>query len=166
MNHFLGLFLKGALFGLLGQFLLTATVLAEGKRDEQLLLLGDVSAETILSHPAFEPYGRENFPAADIAALQELDTKAVELVLLFGSWCHDSQREVPRLLALLEQLPALSVRAVGVDTRKREPVGLTQAFDLKYTPTLVVLRDGVEVGRIVETPKVNWARDIANLLED
>jgi thioredoxin 1 len=52
---------------------------------------------------------------AEIAAVRFLSGKS--LVVLFGTWCHDSVREVPRLLKLLDvsgvKLKSLSLHGVN-----------------------------------------------------
>ncbi|WP_166838506.1 hypothetical protein [Rheinheimera pleomorphica] len=87
------------------------------------------------------------------------------LVVLFGSWCHDSEREVPRLLKLIDQsgVELESLQLQGVDRRKQHPENLHNQFALRYTPTIIVLRDGNELGRIIEKPQRSLAADLAAL---
>jgi thioredoxin 1 len=83
--------------------------------------------------------------------------------VLFGTWCHDSQREVPRLLKLLDSskvaLASLKLVAVGYD--KRDPEGIAARYQLKYSPTIIVLTAGEELGRLVEKPKASIASDLS-----
>lgn len=70
-----------------------------------------------------------------------------------GTWCGDSRREVPRLWSAFDlagELP-FEVSYVAVDRAKEAPDGLLDGVDLAYVPTIVVSRDGEEVGRIVES---------------
>lgn len=71
-----------------------------------------------------------------------------------GTWCGDSRRELARLWAAFDAaggtLP-FTVRYVGVDRAKQAPDGLLDGVGLRYVPTIVVKRDGREVGRIVES---------------
>ncbi|UTA47815.1 thioredoxin family protein [Simiduia sp. 21SJ11W-1] len=130
------------------------------------LLIGEVSAEQILAHPAFSPYRQDTLDAAaHEALLRQRGAHTIEWVLLFGSWCHDSQREVPQILALANQHPTIALTAIAVDEQKRAPAEFTERYKLKYTPTLIVFKDGVEVGRIIERPDTNWAADIAAKLD-
>jgi hypothetical protein len=72
-----------------------------------------------------------------------------------ATWCHDSKKWVPRLLAISPQLPLTKLELIPVDTTKQDPKGWARRDGLKSTPTTVVLRKGTEIGRIVETPMRN-----------
>lgn len=129
--------------------------------------IGEISAEALLSnYPVFaEEYERFNPSAAQLLDIQALAGK--EVVTLFGTWCHDSEREIPRLLKLLElgnvQLEQLTL--VAVSRQKDDPEGYSKKFDLKYTPTIIINDQGNEIARIIEKPKGNLAQDIAKQIE-
>ncbi len=76
---------------------------------------------------------------------------SVEVV--YGHWCSDSAREVPRFIALLDALKgdAPEVRWVAVGRDKREPVSEVRRLGIERVPAFVVKRGGRELGRIVET---------------
>lgn len=121
------------------------------------LLTGDIQAAQLLSaHPRFAR-GYEAFEAEPLELPDD-----VTVFLFFGTWCHDSQREVPRLLKLLEAagLGDENLRLIGLDYRKREPRGRASEFNVRYTPTAIFMRGDVEVGRIVERPNTSLRQDI------
>lgn len=131
--------------------------------------IGPITADTLLAqYPAFAAeYAAYQVSAADISTLQSLpDLSDVQLLVLFGSWCHDSEREVPRMLKLLQHSGvALNTIALqAVDRQKQHPDGLQQTYALQYTPTIIVLRDGQELGRIIERPKQSLAADLAQII--
>jgi hypothetical protein len=89
-----------------------------------------------------------------------------EIDVYLGTWCGDSRREVPRLFRALELVPEpwpFTIRWIGVDRAKRAP-GLTEDAALRYVPTFVVRRDGVEVGRVVESAPRGIERELVDLL--
>lgn len=91
-----------------------------------------------------------------------------EIDVFLGTWCGDSRREVSRLFVALELAAAagplpFTVRFVGVDRAKEAP-GLTEGVGLRYVPTVIVRRDGVEVGRIVEHPPRPIEQELLDLL--
>jgi thiol-disulfide isomerase/thioredoxin len=97
--------------------------------------------------------------------------QGVSLEAYFGTWCGDSRRQIPRLARLLDAagvdeelltLVALSNRPMEF---KQSPGRLEAKRYVHRTPTIVVVRDGVEVGRIVETPAVSLEADLAAILE-
>jgi thioredoxin 1 len=126
---------------------------------------GAISAENLLQH--YPEFGAEfsafTVSAEDISRMQQLSE--VSLLVLFGSWCHDSAREVPRLLKLVEQSGVVlqSLQLQAVDRNKQDPDKLHSQYNLRYTPTIIVLRSGVEIGRIVEQPQQSLAQDLARI---
>jgi thiol-disulfide isomerase/thioredoxin len=89
--------------------------------------------------------------------------EGLSVLVLFGTWCHDSERDVPRLLKLLEQsqVKIKELKLVGVNYNKQDPEGLHRDFDLRYTSTIILLDGDRELGRIVERPNVSIGEDLA-----
>ena len=96
----------------------------------------------------------------DIALMQKLEGK--ELIVLFGTWCHDSEREVPRLIKLLDEskVQLASIEYVAVGYNKQDDAGIAQANDLQYTPTFIVKQNGKELVRVIEKPTGTLAQDL------
>lgn len=104
--------------------------------------------------------------AKAVAALKTIDTDT-QVTLIFGTWCGDSKHYVPRLIRALKEAANshLQVKLVGVDNQFHEPVDTVQPRQLTNVPTIIVERNGREVGRIVETPAVDsLEQDLADLL--
>lgn len=98
----------------------------------------------------------------DVDLIRSVD-QPLTIVALFGSWCHDSEREVPRLVKLLSQAqnPLIELKLIAVNTKKEAPA----SYRLKYTPTFLVMNaQQQEVGRIVERPAATLGQDIVNML--
>ena len=91
----------------------------------------------------------------------------ISIKVYFGQWCHDSHRETPRIIKLFNQLNQdnFALWFYALDVRKSDPLGLAKADNILKTPTVVIYRGEREVGRILEVPRVDWASDIAALLE-
>jgi hypothetical protein len=90
-----------------------------------------------------------------------------EVVVFLGTWCSDSRREVSRLWKALEMLggpPPFTLRLIGVDRSKTEPAAMVRGWDVQRVPTIVVRRDGREVGRIIETAPRGIERELLDLL--
>jgi thiol-disulfide isomerase/thioredoxin len=89
-----------------------------------------------------------------------------EVVVILGTWCPDSRREVPRLWRAIDAAGEVSfaVSYLGVDESKSAPGFDEAAVDLRYTPTVLVKRDGREVGRIVEKTREPIERELWQLL--
>ena len=129
---------------------------------------GEISAKQLIEeYPHFRS-GYENYQPSpeESAAVATLQGKS--LVVLFGTWCHDSEREIPRLLKLLDisgvELQKLSLH--GVDYKKHEPSNLHTLYNMTHSPTIILLEDGVELGRIVEKPEKSLGEDLAEFVAD
>lgn len=77
---------------------------------------------------------------------ERLPKAHVEIVA--ASWCKDCRREIPRFAALAERLSGWTIELLGDDPATRERLAV------KRIPTFVVrsAKDGLELGRIVESP--------------
>ncbi|MEP0355291.1 thioredoxin family protein [Paraglaciecola sp.] len=125
--------------------------------------VGAISASQLISdYPEFQSMYNSYVPSdSELMAIKSIEGKS--LMVLFGTWCHDSEREVPRLLKLLDSagIKLDELTLVGVDRNKQEPGNRHSQFELKYTPTIILLDEGKEIGRIIEKPKVGLAKDLA-----
>lgn len=107
-------------------------------------------------------------PADETARALATVPAGAEVDVFLGTWCGDSRREVSRLfvaLAVAESIGPLpfSIRFIGVDRAKVAP-GLSEEADLRYVPTVIVRRDGAEVGRVVEHATRGIEQDLLDLL--
>lgn len=137
--------------------------LPRDSKDQKPVLLGATTPEAILSH---RDIFRDNTRHRDIKPEWAARWKAIDvpctLVVVFGSWCSDSQAELPDLLALTkEPNPFVSLHYIGVYRDKKVavaawPKGIApQAIEKVPTIWLFELQPGGEqklLGQIVETP--------------
>jgi hypothetical protein len=146
--------------------------------DRGPLLLGPVEAADILAAFPDWPEELEGWQP-DAAAVAELAavTTPTDILCVMGTWCGDSQREVPRFWRLLAdagnpnlRLNMVAVGRTGDDGADRvlADLGLGGDYRAEYgiekVPTFIFSQEGLEVGRIVETPVVSLAADAAGIL--
>ena len=102
-------------------------------------------------------------------AIQDLKRvpRGATVKVFLGVWCDDSKREIPqfmRILELLDDQTPFTVEFFAVDEQKRQPVRDIEANTISSVPTFIVIRNGHEVGRIVEQPARTLERDLLRLL--
>ncbi len=92
------------------------------------------------------------------------------ILVFMGTWCSDSQREVPAFIKILEaaQFPMDRLKIVAVHDRgplyKTSPNGEQWGLQIKRVPTFIFLKDGRETNRIVESPVESLEDDIHQIL--
>ncbi len=103
----------------------------------------------------FVPYAKDNQHVQKFAA----NSKDVELVVFMGTWCSDSHYIIPRLFSFLDAAGFNSNRVtlIATDRAKTTISHLTQAFGITNVPTIMVMKDGKEKGRVVEYGKTGVA---------
>ena len=129
--------------------------------------VGEIDQQALFAeYPIFNAnYQAYKLSAGSVASFKASLPEALEVRVLFGTWCHDSEREVPRLLKLLNLagIPDESVELYALDLKKKDPRGMANTMGISYTPTFIFNVGGTEVGRIVERPEESLISDIARL---
>jgi len=85
-----------------------------------------------------------------------------------GTWCHDSQREVPALLKILDAISfdKNRLRIIALSLTKDTPGKIETDFDIKRSPTIIFSRNQQEIGRFVEYPQKTIEQDIRAILKN
>ena len=125
--------------------------------------VGDITrAQLFQTYPAFQ----SQYTRYEVVNVPSIAVSGFHVQVLFATWCHDSEREVPRLLKILETagVESSAVELVALDFNKSEPKGRAALQGLKYTPTFVFSVAGDEIGRIVERPDGALEAAIGNMM--
>jgi thioredoxin 1 len=129
---------------------------------------GEIESVDLLNkYPAFQKqYQRYQIKTTDINLLKDI-SHSLHIVVIFGTWCHDSKREVSRFIKLIEAADntLITTQFWAVDRNKNDAVGFAKKFNLQKTPTFIIQNSGDELGRIIERPHNSLAVDIINLLK-
>jgi|TARA_R100000005_G_C4982643_1_gene191958 thiol-disulfide isomerase/thioredoxin len=131
-------------------------------------ILGPVTKEQILANDRiYEIYINRYKP--DSASVDYLSAfpDSVTLMVFMGSWCRESKKYIPGLMKTLELADSERITAeyLGVDQQKKIPQILLKEFEIKYIPTIVVLKGNKELGRIVEKPHQLIETDLIQILD-
>ena len=136
----------------------------------QRVLMGEFPLNVLRTDTSFAGWYQKEFSAYEPARretelLAEAD-KNCSVVVCMGTWCSDSQREVPRFMKVVESagIPAANIRFFGVDHQKRSPENSARKYNVTLVPTIIVFREGAEIGRITEMPEVSMENDLERIL--
>lgn len=118
------------------------------------------------------PWFRQNQQGytPDAALVSTLKAKAPNLhfIMFTGTWCDDSRFIMPRffLLADAAAIPADHISLIGVDRNKKTLGFLSESLNVTNVPTIIVLKDGKEIGRVVEYGKTGmWDKEIGEIVK-
>lgn len=89
-----------------------------------------------------------------------------DVLIVMATWSKDSRREVPRFYKILDHLAyhEPKIRLINVDPKNRSNVIDTKKIDIKRIPTFIIYKDGVEIGRIIESPKESLDKDLVKII--
>ena len=92
----------------------------------------------------------------------------IEVTIYMGTWCEDSQREVPSFLKIIDALEANDQvqPIIGLNEDKVSHNGSAEQAGVTNVPTFIFSKDGNEINRIVEFPIISLEQDILDILQD
>lgn len=119
------------------------------------ILNGVISRSDIESDTSFKWFQQNyNLGQADANAVKAFKENAskFKMIVFFGTWCEDSQNLLPVFYRLVDKssYPEEDITLIGVKRDKTTLDDLQKKFDVKDVPTFIVMKDGKEVGRVVE----------------
>jgi hypothetical protein len=136
------------------------SVIIIGEFDRTVLKSDDVC--TIWYGQNYSEYRVDSSQIAEIGRLQE----NIRYVIVAGTWCGDSKRQLPRLFKIFDaaHISDKHVRMYGVDRSKKSDKKELERYAVQYVPTIIVLRNDREIGRIVESPVETLEADLVAIL--
>ena len=141
-------------------------------KDGDKMLLGTQTKNQLLNTPYSDWYSPEHdeyqMDKKSIDELKKEKLKSYNIVVVMGTWCSDSHREVPRLMKILEEIkyPENKLTLIAVNRKKESPSGEEGIYNIQKVPTIIVKKYGKEIGRIVESPNSGWLeRDLLDIIK-
>ena len=91
-----------------------------------------------------------------------------QIEIYMNTKCHDSEREVPRLIKILDELNFSedNLKIVLLNSEKKSSSGYESGKNITNTPTFIFLNESGEKNRIVEFPFENLEKDILNIINN
>ena len=138
--------------------------------DGGMMLLGPINAEGLNQEP-YALWFEENSKAytPDMTLIEEIKPllKPCYVKVFMGSWCEDSQREVPALLKLLDlaDFDSSQLEIIAMTHDKDTPENYEADYQIEFIPTIMFFKDGAELNRIVEYTQETLELDILKILK-
>ena len=89
------------------------------------------------------------------------------MIAFCGTWCEDTQSIMPKFFKLQEMsgVPDNNITLFGVNRMKISLGHIAEALGVINVPTIIVMKDGKELGRVVEYGKTGkWDKELADII--
>jgi len=165
--------MKKTLFSLfiLWSFICTAQEQETANIDASGNIIGVTQKEHFLQEPFKDwfDFGYDDY-TVDSEVLKTLKPllKKVTIKVFMGTWCGDSQEQVPVFYKILDEAgyQYKKFEMIGVNRSKKTPDHLEKGLDILRVPTFIFYKKGKEIGRIVEYPQESIEKDMFKILSD
>ena len=135
------------------------------------MLLGIQTKDQLLKSPYSDWYLKEHdeytIDKKNVEELKKEKLSSYKMIVVLGTWCEDSHREVPRLMKILESInfPEQKLTIIAVNRKKEAPGGEEGIYNIQRVPTIIVQKYGKEIGRIIEYPASGYLeRDLLEIV--
>jgi hypothetical protein len=120
---------------------------------------GFVNKQTLAADTSFTWYAQNlkgYTPYAPAVQAFKEHKDSVYILAFGGTWCDDTRFILPRVFSVTDAagLPDSHITLLGVDRAKTTVYSLEKTFNVTLVPTFIVMRNGKEVGRVVEYGKL------------
>ena len=140
------------------------------KHPEVKVLRGNINKFLLIHDTSFKWYKTNQagyLPDTAILNTFVRNKNKLQFVLFGGTWCDDTQFILPRFFKIQEmaEVPEDHITFFGVNRDKKALGNIAAAFDIINVPTIIVMEEGKELGRVVEYGKTgNWDKELADII--
>lgn len=92
----------------------------------------------------------------------------VQFIVFGGTWCEDTQFILPKFFKIQEEagIADVDISFFATDRNKKTIGGIADVLKIVNVPTIIVMKYGKEVGRVVEYGKTGqWDKELAAFLK-
>ncbi len=149
----------------------TYTTIEDPNNKTGFIYNGLISKYALQNQPAFTWYNTNQQAYTAPASLMDgmKATKDQVTYMIFGgTWCGDTQFILPKFFKAQEEAGVADskISFIGVDRQKKSIGNVASVFGITNVPTIIVLKNGKEVGRVVEYGTTGkWDEELAGLLK-
>jgi thiol-disulfide isomerase/thioredoxin len=147
-------------------------IVKDEKHPEQVYLRGIVNKYLLQNDSVYSKWynNSTNSYKPDTATLAAFSTakKGIQFVVFGGTWCEDTQFILPKFFKLQEMsgVPDNVISFFGVNRAKKSLAAIADAFGVVNVPTIIVMKEGKEAGRVVEYGKTgSWDKELAEIIK-
>lgn len=146
-------------------------VLTDSTEHNAKMLRGIIDKSDLTSDTAFSWYAESQriYPHPDSAAVAAFrnNKDSIYFLIFGGTWCMDTHFVLPKFYKIEEAagFPEDHVTVFAVDHHMSTIGNMARVMHVRNTPTIIVLKDGKELGRLVEYGKTGmWDKELAAII--
>ena len=134
------------------------------------IIKGFITKQELATDTAFTWFAQNQqgyIPDQNALQLLRTNRDSVNIIAFGGTWCGDTKNILPKFFVLTDAagLSQDRITLLGVDRSKKTIQHLSEAFGITNVPTLIVMKNGKEVGRVVEYGHTGlFDKDLAEIL--
>jgi thiol-disulfide isomerase/thioredoxin len=134
------------------------------------VLKGFITRQELATDSAFTWFAQNQqgyTPDQNALQLLRANRDSVNIIAFGGTWCDDTKYILPKFFVLADAagLSQDRVTLLGVDHDKKTVQHLSEAFGITNVPTIIVMKNGKEMGRVVEYGHTGlFDKDLAEIL--
>lgn len=138
------------------------------ERSGKPMLEGLCTSEILKSDTSFSWWFEseyEHYEPED-SLIKEIELKDVQIVVVMGTWCSDTRKQLPRFMKILEHVSfdMNNLTMFAVDRKKKAEGIDIDYYVIERVPTFIFYKNDSELGRIIESPKASLEADIIEIL--
>ena len=145
-------------------------ILKDEQHPNEHILRGIINKYAVQNDTSYKWYnssaGSYKPDTATVSAFERNKNK-VQFVVFGGTWCEDTQFILPKFFKL-QEISGVTDGAItffGVNRQKKSLASIADAFKIINVPTIIIMKDGKEAGRVVEYGKTGkWDKELAEIL--
>lgn len=131
--------------------------------------VGQLSEQFLLSDSVYSWFknGMDAYtPDNDAVAFLQRESGNFSVIIYGGTWCSDTQELLPKFYKVAHDadLDINAIKLYGLDADKLGLNKVKPENNIENVPTFIILKDGKEIGRIVETVRSSIEKDIVRIL--
>ena len=134
------------------------------------ILVGFITKQELATDTAFTWFAQNQqgyTPDQNALQLLKANRDSINIIAFGGTWCGDTKYILPKFFTLADAagLSQDHVTLLGVDHDKKTVQHLSEALGVTNVPTLIVMKNGKELGRVVEYGHTGlFDKDLAEIL--
>lgn len=133
------------------------------------IIKGFISKKDLVTDSAFSWFAaNQHGYVPEPSALQAFraNKDSINILAFGGTWCSDTKNILPKFYLITDAAGVAPDRItlLGVDRNKKTIQHLSEAFNVTRVPTFIILKNGKEIGRVVEYGKYGaWDKELGEI---